>query len=103
MNTFWQHEHLPKIFKIGTVIPIPKPASDQYDPLLFINHCSYFSYLITIRLKEHLTTKNIPHESQGGGQPGRGVHEQLLTIRLMSERSTEPLFFVLFDVKKALV
>jgi len=25
MNTFWQHEHLPKIFKIGTVIPIPKP------------------------------------------------------------------------------
>jgi len=102
MNTFWHHELLPKIFKIGTVIPIPKPTPGQYRPITLQSTIArIFSYLITVRLKEHLSTQNIPHESQGGGQPGRGVHEQLLTIRLMAERSTKPLFFVLFDVKKA--
>ena len=102
MNIFWQNEQIPSIFKCGMVRAIPKKKKGDFRPITIQSTIArIFSTLINRRLQIHCANQNIPHEIQGGGQSNRGVHEQLMTIRLIAENSEEGMFFVLFDIQKA--
>jgi len=61
LNIYWKIEHIPNIFKIGTVKAIPKYNSKQYRPITIQSTIvCIFSTLINKRITSWCSCNNIP-------------------------------------------
>ena len=105
----WKSKRLPNCCKKGWVRVIPKKGNsyrlDNLRPITILPCITrIFSYIVNKRLTRWLTANQIIHESQGGSQTGRGIHEQVMIINLFCDfmsNKNKNCFFIFYDVQKA--
>ena len=109
-NKLWREGTFPAMWKIGTIIPFPKPGKDLSNPInyrpiaLTSCTCKLMERMVNLRLVWNLEKNNIIHENQYGFRRCRSTTDVLVKIDSYIKRAfamKEHVVAVFFDIQKA--
>ena len=84
MNNIWESGDLPSIWKLATVVPIPKPSKDHTDPInyrpiaLTSCVCKTLERMVNDRLVWFLESNGLLANIQCGFRQGRSTLDHLV-------------------------
>jgi len=109
-NEIWTSGNVPELWRIATIIPIPKPGKDSSDPsnyrpiALTSCLCKTFERMVNNRLVWFLETNNLITDFQCGFRNKRGTIDHLVRLESFIRDAfikKEHLTAVFFDLEKA--
>ena len=110
LNDIWETGDLPSIWKLATVIPIPKPEKDHFDPsnyrpiALTSCVCKTMERMINDRLVWFLESNGLLSNIQCGFRQGRSTLDHLVRFESFIRNGfakNEHVVSVFFDLEKA--
>ena len=111
MNDIWANGNLPSIWKMATVIPIPKPNKDNTDPsnyrpiALTSCVCKTMERMINDRLVWFLESNDILTNIQCGFRQGRSTIDHLVRFETFIRNAfakNEHAVSIFFDLEKSI-
>jgi ribonuclease HI len=111
INRIWENGNFPEIWRLATVIPIPKPQKDDYSnpknyrPISLTSClCKTTERLINERLVWYLETNGYIDKYQSGFRKHRSTNDHLVRLEAFIRhafRRNHHLVSVMFDLEKA--
>lgn len=110
MNNIWETGDLPAIWKLATVVPIPKPNKDHTDPsnyrpiALTSCVCKTFERMVNDRLVWFLESNGLLANIQCGFRQGRSTLDHLVRFESFIRNGfarNEHVVSIFFDLEKA--
>lgn len=110
MNNIWESGDLPSIWKLATVVPIPKPSKDHTDPInyrpiaLTSCVCKTLERMVNDRLVWFLESNGLLANIQCGFRQGRSTLDHLVRFESFVRNGfakNEHVVSVFFDLEKA--
>ena len=110
INTSWQANKLPKMWKSSIVIPIPKPDKDptdckSYRPIsLTSNLCKVMETMVKNRLEYHIESNSLLNKTQSGFRRNRSTTDHIVRLQHAIKKGMarrEYTLGIFLDIEKA--